>query len=65
MLVEMKRKKKYRITEEDYILANRRASRAEEIEKHGKQISMRSMKHRSRKAYSRKGLKRVVVKEDE
>ena len=35
--------KKLRITEKDFLLANRRASRAEEIEKYGKQISMRSI----------------------
>lgn len=41
--------KKLRITEKDFLLANRRASRAEEIEKYGKQISMRSITHKSKK----------------
>lgn len=50
--------KKLRITEKDFLLANRRASRAEEIEKYGKQISMRSITHKSKKAYDRNRLKR-------
>lgn len=50
--------KKLRITEKDFLLANRRASRAEEIEKYGKQILMRSITHKSKKVYDRKRLKR-------
>ena len=45
--------KKLRITEKDFLLANRRASRAEEIERYGKQISMRSITHKSKKVYDR------------
>ena len=45
--------RKLRITEKDFLLANRRASRAEEIERHGKQISMRKLTHKSKKVYDR------------
>lgn len=38
----------------DFILANRKASREEEIEAHGKQISFRRVMHKSKKTYSRK-----------
>ncbi len=59
---DMKAKKKLkhrrlRITEDDYILANRRAARAEEIELHGRPVSFRKMLHKSKKTYSRKRLK--------
>ncbi len=53
---------KLRITEKDFLLANRRASRAEEIEKYGKQISMRSITHKSKKAYDRNRLKKAGIK---
>ena len=42
--------RKLRITEKDFLLANRKASRAEEIEKYGKQILVRSLTHKSKKA---------------
>ena len=54
--------KKLRITEKDFLLANRRASRAEEIEKYGKQISMRSVTHKSKKVYDRNRLKKAGIK---
>lgn len=54
--------KKLRITEKDFLLANRRASRAEEIEKYGKQISMRSITHKSKKVYDRNRLKKAGIK---
>lgn len=54
--------KKLRITEKDFLLANRRASRAEEIEKYGKQISMRSVTHKSKKIYDRNRLKKAGIK---
>lgn len=59
---DMKAKKKLkqrrlRITEDDYILANRRAARAEEIELHGRPVSFRKMLHKSKKTYNRKRLK--------
>lgn len=54
--------KKLRITQKDFLLANRRASRAEEIEKYGKQISMRSITHKSKKVYDRNRLKKAGIK---
>lgn len=54
----MKKSKKYRITVQDYIKAQRRASRLEEIELHGKPVSHRSTLHKSKKIYDRKRLKK-------
>lgn len=54
--------KKLRITEKDFLLANRRALRIEEIERYGKQILMRSMTHKSKKVYDRKRLKKAGIK---
>lgn len=54
--------KKLRITEKDFLLANRRASRAEEIEKYGKQISMRSITHKSKKVYDRNRQKKAGIR---
>jgi hypothetical protein len=45
--------KKYRITQEDYIKANRKASREEEIRLFGKQIYNRHTIHKSKKQYNR------------
>ena len=53
--------KKLRITEKDFLLANRRASRTEEIEKYVKQILMRSITHKSKKVYDRKRLKKAGI----
>ena len=53
-----KKMKKLRITEKDFLLANRLAARMEEIQEHGKQVSMRSALHKSKKVYDRKALKR-------
>jgi len=58
-------KKKKRITQNDYLRANRRASRLEEIQAHGRPSQMRSMLHKSKKAYDRKRLKRYVLKDEE
>lgn len=50
------------ITEQDYIKANRKASRDEEITKHGKQISMRPTKvHNPKNDYKRSKMKRVDI----
>ena len=57
--------KKLRITQKDFLLANRRAARLEEIEAHGKQISFRSARHKSKKVYDRNSLKRAVTKSDD
>lgn len=54
-----------RITLADFILANRRASRAEEIEKYGQQVHNRRMVHKSKKKYDRKAMKRAVIKGDD
>ena len=54
----MKKSKKYRITVQDYIKAQRRASRLEEIELHGKPVSLRPTLHKSKKIYDRKRLKK-------
>ena len=57
----MKRKKKanMRITLDDFMLANRKAAREEEIALHGKPISSRSVLHKSRKIYDRKRLHKI------
>ena len=64
LVYAMKKKtKKNRITVEDYILAQRRASRELELALHGRQISGRRMLHRSKKTYSRKNRKPVDIDE--
>jgi len=57
--------KRFRITEKDYIKAQRRAARLEEIESHGKPVSLRSALHKSVKAYDRNRLKRIPIDTDE
>lgn len=57
--------KKLRITESDFMLANRRAARLEEIEAHGRPVHSRTMIHKSKKVYDRKRLKRAVIKSDD
>ena len=42
------RQKKLKITLEDFILANRKAARMEEIERHGRQVQSRRMVHKSK-----------------
>ena len=59
----MKRKKRnnaYRITVQDFIKANRKASREEEIASHGSQLSFRRVLHKSRRQYDRKRLPKVT-----
>ena len=58
-----KKQKKLRITEADFILANRRAARLEEIEQHGRPITVRKAIHKSRKAYDRKRNKKIEIGE--
>ena len=63
----MKPKKKHktlRITEKDFLLANRRAARLEEIEAHGRPVTFRKTIHKSRKVYDRKALKRQASDDD-
>ena len=58
------KKKKFRITEADYMLAQRRAARLEEIEAHGKPVSFRRVLHKSKKVYDRKALKNLARREE-
>lgn len=53
--------KKLRITLDDFMLANRKAAREEEIRAYGRPISSRTVLHKSRKVYDRKRLKKVDV----
>ena len=55
-----KKQKKLRITEEDFMLANRKAARLEEIAEHGRPVFFRKAVHKSKKVYDRKRLKRAV-----
>lgn len=59
------KKKKLTITEADYLLANRRASRLEEIQEHGHPVRLRRMIHKSKKAYDRNQSKRAAIKRDD
>ena len=61
-----KRQKKLRITEADFMLANRRAARAEDLtEPGGRPVSFRTALHRSKKVYDRKRLKRAGINSDD
>lgn len=55
-----KKPKKLRITEADFLLANRRAARLEEIAEHGRPVTFRKAIHKSKKAYDRKRLKKMM-----
>ena len=59
------RRKKLRITEMDYLKANRRASRQEEIASHGHPIQGRAMIHKSKKVYDRNRMERAAIKSDD
>lgn len=61
----MMKKQKMKITAFDYILANRRASRIEEIEAHGHPVQSRRMVHKSKKVYDRNRVKRAGIKIDD
>lgn len=54
-----------RITEADFLLANRRAARQEEIEAHGHPVQARTMLHKSKKVYDRNREKRAAIKSDD
>lgn len=58
-------KKRFRITEKDFLLANRKASREEEIAKYGKQIMFRTTTQKSKKDYDRKRLKKAGINSDD
>lgn len=59
----MKHKKRHplHITERDFLLANRKAAREEEIAAHGKQILFRSHIHKLKKRYDRNESKRAII----
>ena len=57
---KQKKQKKLRITEADYMLAQRRAARMEEISEHGRPVSYTAL-HKSKKVYDRKRLKRAGI----
>ena len=59
------KRKKLRITEQDYLKANRKASRQEEIESHGHPVQGRAMIHKSKKVYDRNRMKRAAIKSDD
>ena len=58
------KQKKLRITEADYMLAQRRAARMEEIAEHGRPVSYTAL-HKSKKVYDRKRLKRTGIHLDD
>ena len=55
-----KKQKKLRITEKDFMLANRRAARLEDIALHGKPTAIHAVRHASKKVYNRKRLKKDI-----
>ena len=59
------KQKRLRITEADYLKANRKASRQEEIESHGHPVQGRAMIHKSKKVYDRNRMKRAAIKSDD
>ena len=58
-------KKKFRITGKDFLLANWKASREEEIAQYGKQVIFRTTKQKSKKVYDRKRLKKAGINSDD
>lgn len=54
-------KKKLRITQADFLLANRKASREEEIQQHGHPVIFRTVTQKSKKVYDRKRLKKAGI----
>jgi hypothetical protein len=61
----MKNRKRQIGTLADYVKANRKASREEEIQAHGKLVSMRPAIFKSKKAYDRKKHKKAGINYDE
>lgn len=60
-----KKGKRLRITERDFLLANRKAAREEEILAHGKPITFRSHLQNSKKQYNRKQMKKAITQSDD
>jgi len=56
--------KTLRITERDFLLANRRAARQEDIDAHGRPTAFRSKLQESRKVYSRKKHKKIPTDDE-
>ena len=55
-------KPKTKITEQDYVIATRKANRELEIAMFGKQVSMcKTRTHKSKKAYDRKKNKKIDI----
>ena len=52
---------RYRFSEIDYIKANRKASRDEEIRLYGRQINARTTIQKSKKTYNRQRDKKVII----
>ena len=50
----------FKIKEIDYIKANRKAAREDEIAQYGKQISHRTSIHKSKKVYNRQRYKKIT-----
>jgi hypothetical protein len=63
-LKKKKTPKKLHIGQDDYMLAQRRAARLEEIAEHGKPVSFRRAVHKSKKLYNRKRLKDKGMNDD-
>lgn len=63
--MKTKKRKRLRICASDFILANRKASREEEILAHGKPIAFRPQVHKSKKRYDRKRLKKTITPTDD
>ena len=61
----MKTRKKQIGTLAVYVKANRNASREEEIQAHGKQVSMRPAVFKSKKVYNRKRHKKAGFNPDD
>ena len=61
---QKKEQKKLRITEADFMLANRRVARLEEIAEHGRPVSFRKALHKSRKVYDRKRMKKTGISDE-
>lgn len=57
--------KKLHIGAADFMKANRRAARLEDIEAHGKSVAFRPSVIKSKKAYDRKREKRAAIGSDD
>lgn len=60
-----KKRKRLRITASDFILANRKASREEEIVAHGKLVAFQRQVHKSKKKYDRKKFTKTITPADD